>query len=64
MLIALYPSKKACKESVGKPFKYQENSLSVFTREYVSTGTITVAGEGREWFGQVTLDNDIITKVK
>jgi len=68
MLIALYPSKKVCKESVGKPFKYQETSL--FGPEYVSTGTITVAhrphitGEGREWFGQVTLENDLITKVK
>lgn len=68
MLIALYPTKKACKESIGTSFKYQETSL--FGPEYIPTGTITVArrphitGKGREWFGQITLEDGIITNVK
>jgi len=66
--IALYPTKKACKEAIGTSFKYQETSI--FAPEYTSTGTITVAhrpyvtGVGREWFGQITLKDGIITNVK
>tara|TARA_Y100000310_G_scaffold294461_1_gene324939 strand:+ start:981 stop:1187 length:207 start_codon:yes stop_codon:yes gene_type:complete len=68
MLIALYPTKKACKEATGTTFKYQETS--VFGPEYKPTGTLTVAhrpyytGVGREWFGQITLKDGIITNVK
>jgi hypothetical protein len=68
MLIARYPSKKACKESIGQPFRYQETSI--FGPEYRPNGTLTVAnrphitGLGREWFGQVTLKDNIITGVK
>ena len=68
MLIARYPSKKACKESIGQPFKYQETSI--FGPEYRDNGTLTVAnrphitGMGREWFGQVTLENGLIKSVK
>ena len=70
MLIALYPTKKSCKEAVGTTFKYRETTLPIFGPEYRATGTIIVAhrphitGEGREWFGQVTLENGIITSVK
>jgi hypothetical protein len=38
---ALYPTKKALKESVGKRLKYKENSM--FGAQYKSNGTITVA---------------------
>ena len=68
MLIAMYDTKKACKESVGSLFRYQETSM--FGPEYVPTGTMTVAhrphmtGRGREWFGQVTVEDGIITEVK
>ena len=67
-LLALYPSKKSMKESVGEKLIYEETSM--FGPEYQSTGEITVCnrphmtGLGREWFGQVTLENNIIVKVK
>tara|TARA_R100000935_G_scaffold33385_1_gene53899 strand:- start:212 stop:385 length:174 start_codon:yes stop_codon:yes gene_type:complete len=56
------------KESVGEKLMYEETSM--FGPEYQSTGEITVCnrphmtGLGREWFGQVTLENNIIVKVK
>lgn len=40
-LIANYPSKKACKESIGQPLKYIETSI--FGAEYTPNGTLTVA---------------------
>ena len=66
-LIANYPSKKACKESIGKPLNYIETSIS--GREYRDNGIITVANRphitsmGREWFGQVTMKDGLIFKV-
>jgi hypothetical protein len=66
-LIANYPSKKACKESIGKRLRYIETSL--FGNEYRDNGTLTVCnrphitGQGREWFGQVTLQDGLIIKV-
>ena len=66
-LIANYPSKKACKESVGKPLRYIETSM--FGNEYTPNGTLTVCnrphitGIGREWFGQVTMREGLIVKV-
>ena len=66
-LIANYPSKKACKESVGKPLRYIETSL--FGNEYTPNGILTVCnrphitGKGREWFGQVTMRDGLIVKV-
>lgn len=66
-LVANYPTKKACKASIGQPLLHIETSM--FGAEYVSDGVITVAnrphitGIGREWFGQVTMVNGLIGKV-
>ena len=66
-MLALYPTKKACKEAIGKRLKYRETSM--FGSEYKSNGTITVCnrpsitGMGREWFGNVTMKDDLIEKV-
>ena len=67
-LLALYPSKKNMKEHIGQRLNYEETSW--LGDEYKSNGVLTVCnrphmtGLGREWFGQVTLENDIIVKVK
>lgn len=53
-LIVRYPTKKACKESIGKPLRYTETSM--FGAEYKPDGELTVCnrphitGLGREWF--------------
>lgn len=66
-IIVLYPSKKLLKESIGQRLKYKETSM--FGPEYKSNGVLTVAnrphitGMGREFFAQVTMKDDIITKV-
>lgn len=68
MLIAKYPSKKECKENIGKPLRYSETSM--FGPEYKENGTLVVAnrphitGLGREWFGEITMKNGLIEKVK
>jgi len=67
MLIANYKSKKECKEHIGQPLKYIETSM--FGEEYKPNGVLTVAnrphitGNGREWFGQVTMKDGLIFKV-
>ena len=67
-LIANYPSKKACKESIGQPLKYIETSI--FGAEYTPNGTLTVANrphitkQGSEWFGRITMRNGLIEGVK
>jgi hypothetical protein len=67
MMLALYPSKKALKENIGQPLRYEETSL--FGAEYKADGTFTVAnrphltGLGREFFAQVTMKNGLIEKV-
>ena len=66
-LIAVYPSKKACKEAVGKPLNYRETS--VFGSEYRANGTLTVCNRphitriGKEWFGVVTMKDGKIARV-
>jgi hypothetical protein len=66
-LIANYPSKKACKQSIGQPLKYIETSI--FGSEYTPNGILTVANrphltrQGREWFGRITMRNGLIDKV-
>ena len=68
MLVVNYPSKKNLKENIGKRLSYIETSI--FGNEYESNGLLTVAnrphitGLGREFFAQVTMQNDIIVKVK
>ncbi len=67
MIIFNYPSKKVLKENLGENLRYIETS--VFGKEYVSNGTMTganrphITGKGREFFANVTLENDIIVKV-
>lgn len=67
MMLALYPSKKALKENIGQPLKYEETSM--FGAEYRADGTFTVAnrphltGLGREFFAQITMKNGLIEKV-
>ena len=66
-LVVNYPSKKNLKENIGKRLSYTETSI--FGNEYESNGLLTVAnrphitGLGREFFAQVTIENDIIVKI-
>ena len=68
MLIFNYPSKKALKESIGKPLRYIETSL--FGPEYKENGVLTGANrphitrQGREFFANVTMANGLIQSVK
>jgi hypothetical protein len=64
MIQAHYPSKKALKESVGKPLKYNETSF--FGEEFKDNGTFCVAdySPSRKWFAEVTMSNGLIAKVK
>lgn len=63
MLQAIYKTKKALKESIGKPLKYRETSI--FGEEYISSGKFAVADYSpkRSWFAQVTMKDDLIIKV-
>lgn len=66
-MVVVYPSKKELKSNVGSRLNYIETSI--FGPEYKSNGTITVSnrphitGLGREFFAQVTMKDDLITKV-
>lgn len=66
-LIAVYPSKKELKQSIGKKLKFFETSM--FGEEYRPNGTLVVAnrphitGIGREFFAQVTMKDGLIQKV-
>lgn len=64
MLVALYKTKKALKDSVGKMLLYEETSL--FGAEYRTNGRFPVVGPGayqRKWFAEVTIKDNHITKV-
>ena len=68
MLILNYKSKKELKEQLGKPLDYTETSM--FGPEYKPDGVImgsnrpyTTNNEGREFFAEVTLKNNLIKKV-
>ena len=67
-LIANYPSKKACKESIGQPLHYIETSL--FGPQYMPNGSFVVCnrphitGTGRVWFGKVTMREGLIVNVE
>jgi hypothetical protein len=68
MLIFLYKSKKELKESIGQTLKYRETSI--FGPEYRSNGVLTgsnrpsITGiKGREFYAQVTIVDNVITKV-
>lgn len=65
-MIANYPTKKICKESIGKRLNYIETS--VFGTEYKDNGVLTVAhrpyitGRGKEWFGQIVMKDGRLAK--
>ena len=68
MLILNYKSKKELKEQVGMPLDYTETSM--FGPEYTPDGIVvgsnrpyTTNNEGREFFAEVTLKNNLIKKV-
>ena len=74
-MILNYKSKKELKANIGKSLDYTETSL--FDKEYLSNGTFIGCNrpyspeypkfnqrKGREYFASVTINNDIITKVK
>lgn len=68
MLVFNYESKKALKESIGKPLRYIETSM--FGPEYRDNGMLTganrphITGKGREFFANVTMANGLIVSVK
>lgn len=65
MMAALYPTKKALKENVGKPLRFEETSM--FGAEYKENGSFVVVGPSpydRKWYAQVTMENGLIKKVK
>lgn len=68
MIVFNYKSKKELKENIGKKLKYIETS--VFGKEYVSDGDLIganrphITGKGREFFASVTMENNLIKKVK
>ena len=68
MLILNYKSKKELKEQIGRPLDYTETSM--FGPEYKADGVIVGSNrphitnnEGREFFAEVTLKNNLIKKV-
>ena len=66
MMGASYPTKQACRESIGKEPKFVETSL--FGLEFNGDGTYTVVGPcpytARNWYAQVTVTDGVISKVK
>lgn len=68
MIIFDYPSKKELKEQIGNRLRYIETSM--FGPEYRSNGTLTganrphITGKGKEFFANVTMQDDLIIKVK
>lgn len=61
-----YKTKKDLKACVGKRLKFVETSL--FGNEYQSTGEVIMVGpdakDNRKWFAIITMENDLIKKVK
>lgn len=61
---ASYKTKKALKETIGKPLRYVETSL--FGEEYTDNGTFCVVGPSpyeRKWYASVTMKDGLIAKV-
>ena len=64
MMGASYKTKKALKENVGRPLRYEETSM--FGPEYRDNGSFCVVGPSpyeRKWFAQVTIKDGLISKV-
>lgn len=66
MMQANYNTKKELKASIGQPLKYAETSM--FGQEYLSNGSFCVVGPDarldRKWYAEVTMKDNLITKVK
>lgn len=65
MMGALYETKKALRQSIGKPLRYVETSM--FGSEYTPDGTFTVVGPSptqRNWYANVTMKAGLISAVK
>jgi|TARA_R110000787_G_scaffold166603_1_gene279619 hypothetical protein len=68
MIVFNYKSKKELKENVGQRLDYIETSL--FGNQYVSDGYMVganrphITGQGREFFAEVTMKDNLIVKVK
>lgn len=68
MLVLDYPSKKYLKEQIGKPLRYIETSM--FGPEYTPDGYFAgcnrphITGHKREFYAEVWMENDKISKVK
>ena len=64
MMGALYPTKKALKESIGKPLIYEETSM--FGLEFKADGKFCVVGPSpynRRWYAEITMVDGLIKKV-
>ena len=67
MMILNYSSKKELKEHIGKELDYTETSM--FSKEYKSDGKFCgcnrphITGYKREFFAEVTMRDDKISKV-
>jgi len=70
MMVMNYNSKKELRDSIGQPLDYTETSM--FGLEYQSNGTFCgsnrpqlpeFGNSGREFFAEVTMENDLILKV-
>jgi hypothetical protein len=69
MLAAIYPTKKALKNSIGKALIYTRGyqETSCFGSEYKSNGKFAVVGpsvHNRKWYATVTMQNDRIVEVR
>jgi len=65
MMVARYKTKKDLKAAVGQPLRYTETSM--FGAEYKPNGTFCVVGPSpyeRRWYAEVTMENDVIKRVK
>ena len=68
MLVFDYPTKKAMKECIGQPLRFQETSI--FGAEYSPNGRLTgcnrphLTGHKREFFANVTMKDGLIAKVQ
>ena len=68
MMILNYESKKQLRENIGKELYYTETSM--FGNEYKSNGSFAgcnrphVTGYKREFFAEITMQNDKIKEVK
>lgn len=56
----VYKTKKALKEAIGEPLKYEETSI--FGPEYLADGIVVV--EHENWAAEVTIKHGKIVKVR